>query len=107
MPSPAWENLDDFLDPGDFAVKAVITLHGGASRQVSVIYDDPYMNTQLGEYDADATDPRILGKESELRDVLKGDHIQVIGREFYAIRNAEPDGTGMVTVRMAPADASL
>lgn len=110
MPAPSWENLDDFLaddTAGGFATTAVIHYQGGGFATPAVIFDDPYFNAQLGEYEADASQPRISGKEVELALVRRGDVVDVAGKSYDVLTSAQPDGTGWAMVMLAPQDAAL
>lgn len=100
----AWEDLDDFLDlddDGGFAQSAVVTFNGGGTRTVAVIFDDPYLNAQLGEYEADTSEPRISGKESDLAGIQAGDYVQVAGETFDVVSSPQADGTGWAVVMLA------
>lgn len=104
MPKPSWENLDDFLttdDDGGFAIPAIIRFQDGSRQTVTVIYDDPYFNAQLGEYDADSSQPRITGKEADLAGIRRGDLVQVSDVTYEALTSYQPDGTGMAMVSLA------
>lgn len=110
MPAPAWENLDDFLDldtNGGFAFPAVIKFRDTTSKTVSVIFDDPYFDAQVGEYVADTSSPRITGKEIDLGRIRRGDTITIAGETFIATASAEPDGTGTAVVHMTRQDDKL
>lgn len=110
MPNPSWENLDDFLatdEDGGFATPAIIHFQDGSQRTVQVIYDEPYFNAQLGEYDADSSQPRITGKASDLVKVRRGDVLNIDGKNYEALTSYQPDGTGMAMVSLAVADDSL
>lgn len=110
MRAPSWENLDDFLatdENGGFATPAVLLFSTGQRRTVSVIFDDPYFNAQLGEYDAESSQPRILGKLSDLAHVKRGDAVTVDGKDYDVMTSALPDGTGMATVMLAVQSAAL
>lgn len=110
MPNPSWENLDDFLDldtDGGFAFPAVIQFRDGTSKTVPVIFDDPYFNAQIGEYEADTSSPRITGKEIDLSRVRRGDTIIVAGESYLAKASVEPDGTGTAVVHMTRQDDKL
>lgn len=104
MPSPAWEDLDDFLQDDDFACPAVISLAGGAAIALSGIFDDPYVGAELGEYDHDTTGPRFTCKESLVGAVRRGDTITITfpaGAKTYDIMTgAQPDGTGMAVLEL-------
>lgn len=110
MNAPSWENLDDFLatdTDGGFATPAVLLFAAGQQKTVSVIFDDPYFNAQLGEYDAESSQPRILGKLQDLAHVRRGDVVSVGGKNYDVMTSALPDGTGMATVMLAVESAAL
>lgn len=108
MASPSWENLDDFLatdEDGGFATPAIIHFQDGTQKTVQVIYDEPYFNAQLGEYDVDSSQPRVTGKSSDLVKVRRGDRFQIQGQNYEALTSHQPDGTGMAVVTLAVSDA--
>lgn len=110
MRGPSWENLDDFLeldDNGGFATPAVIRFEGGAVREIAVIFDDPYLNAQLGEYEADTSEPRISGKESDMAGIRRGDVVEVAGEIFDVMGSPQSDGSGWSVVVMARQNAAL
>lgn len=103
---PAWEDLDDFLQADDFASSAVFTLPGGqVLPAVLGIYDDPYLNAQLGEYEVDTTSPRFTGKLSDLARVVRKSIAVVtadgVATTFDVLTDVQPDGTGMAVVKLA------
>lgn len=107
MPSPAWEDLDDFLREDDFAFPAVINLQGGGQVSLSVIFDDPSVETRLGgdAYMKDDVRPTALCKEALVGAVRRGDTITVTfpdgARTLDILAGAHPDGTGMATLELA------
>lgn len=103
MPAPAWEDLDAFLDPADFAVGASIETHAGATRVVYGIFDDPYLNAQLGEYDMDTSRPRFLAKEADLAGVQRGDAVTIAGKSYDVLAGAKSTGDGMASLELAEA----
>lgn len=110
MRGVVWENLDDFLEPdstGGFAQPAVIEFQAGGTRTINVIFDDPYLNAQLGEYEADTSQPRISGKEVDLAGVLRGDVVTVADETFDVMTSPQPDGTGLAMLVLARQDAAL
>lgn len=106
MRGPSWENLDDFLatdDDGGFAQPAVIQFQAGGTRTIKVIFDDPYLNAQLGEYEADTSEPRISGKEVDMVGISHGDYVTVAGETFDVLSSPQADGTGWALVKLARA----
>ncbi|AWM87370.1 hypothetical protein [Microvirga sp. 17 mud 1-3] len=113
MSAPSWENLDDFLQDetaGGFAVPAVITLQGAGTRTVWGIFDDPYLNADLGEYEADTSAPRFTCKEADVDGVGRGDYWQrldaitrqPVGPVYSIMTDPQSDGAGMAILRMEP-----
>jgi len=95
------ENLDEFLDEKEgFAVKAVLHFVSGKRKSIKAIFDAPYLNAQLGEYDMETREPRLTCKESDVRSLKRGDAVTVelVGYDVLAV---EPDGTGIAIVRLA------
>lgn len=113
MPAPLWEDLDVFLDTDDFALFGTVTLQGGAVRTFAGIFDDPYLNAELGEYDMDNMKPRFLCKEVDVADVSRGDAITVFQKDrrgvvvwsknFDILTSAQPTGDGMALLALSPA----
>ncbi|MFY0309637.1 head-tail joining protein [Leisingera sp. D0M16] len=101
MPAPSWENADAFLQLDDFAIEATVTPQGGVSRTIRGIFDDPYLNAQLGEYEADASDPRLTCKETDVADLAEQDQVQIGAKNYYLLTAPQPDGTGFAVLRMA------
>jgi len=102
MLSPDWENLDEFLglDTQDgFAKKAILALASTeATRNLVGIFDEPYLDAQLGEYRADESAPRFLCKHIDVIDVARGDRLSIEGVVYDVMSAAQPDGTGMATL---------
>lgn len=110
MRGPSWENLDDFLqtdDNGGFATPAVITFRNGSTRTINVHFDDPYLNAALGEYEADTSEPRCSGKETDMVGIVKGCTCLVTGELFDIMTSPQPDGTGWALFTMARQNAQL
>lgn len=110
MRGPSWENLDDFLqtdDDGGFANTAVIHFQTGGSRTVKAIFDDPYLDADIGEYVADTSQPRLNGKEVDFAGVTRGDTVTVTGETFDILTSPQADGTGWAIITMARQNAAL
>ena len=98
---PAWEDLDAFLNVDEFAVAATVHFQDGGSQVVRGIFDDPYLNAELGEYDMDSSRPRLTCKLSDVLAVRRGDTVQIDGKTYDVLTGAQPDGTGMAMLDLA------
>mgnify|MGYP002756191401 CR=1 FL=1 len=65
------------------------------------IFDDPYLNAELGEYELDSTRPRLTCRWDDVRDVTRGDVVEIDGTAYDVVTNAQPDGTGMGLLALA------
>lgn len=101
MVSPAWDDLDAFLQVDDFALEAMVTPRGGVSRQIRGVFDEPYFNAQLGEYEVDATQPRLTCKAADVADLAEQDQVQIGGKTYYLLTAPQDDGTGFAVLLMA------
>lgn len=104
MRGPSWENLDDFLQldqNGGFATPVVLHFQHGGTRSISVLFDDPYLNAELGEYEMDTSQPRISGKEIDLSGLQRGDFVVMDGESFDVLSGPEGDGQGWAMVKLA------
>ena len=112
---PDWEDLSVFIDPGAFGVAArsFYRSHPTAGEgTVSVIFDQAWLNPELGEYEAETYAPRLSGRAVDLAFVERGDAVviggEIVGGElvggerFDVLTSAQPDGTGWATVTLAP-----
>lgn len=101
MPKPAWEDLDAFLDPGDFATACVVHFQAGGTRPVTGLFDDPYLDAQVGEFVMDSSQPRLLAKASDLTGIKRGDWIVVPGEGTFDIMTSpQGDGNGMSMLKL-------
>lgn len=100
MSNPAWDNLNEFIDTDDFAVSATI-VQGGVTRLVKCIFDDPYLDAQVGEYHLDSSEPRITAKESDLVGIRRGAVCTVAGKTWAVLDAPKQDGTGMAVLKLS------
>ena len=98
---PAWEQLDEFLDVDEFAVEAALGLQAGGTRMISGIFDDPYLDAELGEYALDTSRPRLTCKSSDVGDARRGDTVTIEGKIYDVLTGPQHDGTGMATLDLA------
>lgn len=103
MPKVAWENLDDFLSTDDFAFTATFVLKSGEIREINGIYDDPYMDADLGEYAADLSEPRFTCKMVDAVGLRRGDTCTIAGEDgqFDVMSDPQGDGTGLAVIRLS------
>lgn len=99
---PDWEDLGAFFDEGDFAVPADLYRDGVLLRTVSGIYDGPNLNAQIGAYDLDTIEPRLTCAWYQVQDIERGDVVRIDGVNFDVLTSAQPDGTGLGILSLAP-----
>lgn len=105
MTTPAWDDLDAFVDTDDFAVSATVTLRAGGTKPVNGIYEGPYMNAQLADTERDTTASTFTAKASALVGIGRGDTIAVPGEgTFSVLTNPQPTGDGFAVLELAPDD---
>ena len=101
MPTLGWEDRDAFLSLDEFGITATVTPQdGGPSRSIVGIFDDAFLNAQLGEYDLDTTQPRFLCKSEDVDGILRGDIAIIDGETFDVLTSPQVDGTGFATLVM-------
>lgn len=101
MPTLAWEDLGAFLNADEFATTVTLRSQDGTERQITAIFDDPYLNAELGEYELDTNRPRLTCKESDVLGVTRGDVVEIDGKTYDVLTGPQPDGTGMAMLEMA------
>ena len=89
------EDLDAFLDTGDFAEAATI----GAATVNGILFDG---YGQALEY-ASGSKPSFLCKVADLPTITLGTTTAVIGGTTYTIVENQPDGHGLTTLIMETA----
>ena len=101
MLQPGWEDLGAYLNTDEFAVTAVLHPQDDEPRSIVGIFDEPFMDAELGEYRMDQIAPRFLCRADQVADVQRGDVLEVQGRMLDILAAPQADGTGMATLRMA------
>lgn len=98
--NPAWEDLDQFFNVDDFAVMVTFTDANGPRKPVPGVFDEPYFNKQLGEYEQDGGDPRLTLKESDTLGLKKNQLCNIAGTsvQYALLHDPRPDGQGTATV---------
>lgn len=104
MTGPAWDDVEQFVNLDDFAVTVTLRLQDGVVRTFPGIFDEPYLNAQLGEYEVDTSRPRVTCKAEYVVGVTRLDRVDVVGRKFDVLTSPHFDGTGLAILELAPAD---
>ncbi len=105
---PSWENLDVFLQTdslGGFAITAILQFEDGSEdKSIAGIFDEPYLNAQLGEYEVDDAQPRFTCKSADVLGVKRGDYLVLAdGQKFFVMSYPQQDGTGMAVLKLEAA----
>ena len=84
----------------DFGVTATYTPSFGAEKSITVIFDNEYLDVDVGGSVAFATQqPKILARDGDISGMKEGDVI-TISNVDYTIRVVMPDGTGMTEIML-------
>ena len=104
MSAIGFEDLNDFLDADEFADVADVLDPEGVPVATGIlgIFDDPYLNAELGEYDMDTSRPRFGCKLADLpAGVARGHQLEINGELFSVLTEPEKDGTGWAQLDLA------
>lgn len=91
-------DLGIFLEADDFGVSATYQKTGFADVTIEVIFDSEYFQSEYG-VGVETETPFALAKENDLTNVAHGDGL-IISSVTYKIRGIEPDGTGLVKLKL-------
>ena len=102
---PFVEPTDVFFNTGplSFSVPVTLKLPGG-DVVIQAIFDDPWLDTQVGEVVQDTRQPMLTAKLSDLAGVERGLLVVVtVGGQprNYSVLELRPDGTGIAYVPLA------
>lgn len=104
---PSWENLDVFLQldtVGGFGSTATVQFADASERSINGIFDEPYLNAQLGEYEVDDAQPRFTCKAADVVGVKRGDYLLFAnGQKYFVMSYPQQDGTGMAVLKLETA----
>ncbi|QKN87905.1 head-to-tail attachment protein [Acinetobacter phage vB_AbaP_Alexa] len=101
MPKPSWENLDVFFQTdtvGGFGDVATFELADGSVRQITGIFDNPYLNAQTGEYEIDDMQPRFTCPETAAKGIKQYDYMVLDGKRYNVMGYPKSDGVGVVII---------
>lgn len=84
----------------DFGVTCAYTPSGGAASNITVIFDNEYIDVDTGGSVAFAMQqPKVLCRSADVSGIAEGDQM-VISGTTYIVRVVMPDGTGMTEVML-------
>lgn len=90
-----------FFNVDEFGVSVVYTPAGGAPMDpIPGIFDAEHQLAALGGMDVASVSPQIMVREADLPENHGDGDTIAIGAVTYAVRFPEPDGTGMVTLKL-------
>jgi hypothetical protein len=107
---PFVEPTDVFFNTGPLSFSVPVTLRfsqaqtPGPDRSIQAIFDDPWLDTQVGEVVQDTRQPMLTAKLSDLANVERGLLVAVtVGGQVrnYSVLEVRPDGTGIAYVPLA------
>lgn len=102
MPVESAADRAVFTSPNDFGDVGTYASVGG-SKDISGIFDDPSTSTSFNEAVTVDSRPTFFCAESDLpadADAEAEDQIDVAGRGNFSVTSIEPDGQGMVVLRL-------
>lgn len=90
------EDLSPFFDPADLGTAAVFTHVGGSATAVNGIFDEPSHDAFSAIQDQQ---PSFLCAATSVPLAARNDTL-VIGARTFKIQVVEPDGTGLVRLKL-------
>lgn len=92
------EDLAEFFSTKDFAISAVYIKTGSPNKDVNIIFDNEYFESGYGA-GVEGSAPFALARSSDFPEVLQNDRLE-IAAVTYRIRGVEPDGIGLVRLKL-------
>ncbi|WP_420406913.1 head-tail joining protein [Hoeflea sp.] len=100
MPAESAADRLGFLDADEFGVAASYVKDSGPAIEVAGIFDAEHQMLGIGDGDIASVGPEFTCREADLpAGYGDGDEITVNGVSYF-VRHSEPDGTGMVKLRL-------
>jgi hypothetical protein len=81
----------------DFGITATVTPSGGSASDITVIFDNEYIDVDIGEAGVQSTQPKFICKTTDVSSLTEGD-TAVINSITYYIQIIQQDGTGFSEV---------
>lgn len=105
MPIESAADRAVFTSPDEFGDVGTYVSAGG-SKDITGIFDDPSTSTQLNEAVTVDSRPTFMCAENDLPDDADADAengFSVMGGGSFVVTSIEPDGQGMVVLRLGAA----
>ena len=68
-------------------------------REIWAVFEKDFIEA-LSEPGLGSSSPQLIGRTTDLKDVVRDSVVQRDNGETYRARELEPDGTGMTTLRL-------
>jgi len=92
--------LDIFL--ADFAEdEDLVFAWSGGTKNCRGIFDNGFVDAQIGEISLTTTQPRLTCKASDVVGVVPREATVTLRGENYSVTDIQPDGTGFAVVTLA------
>ncbi len=106
MPTPDFENLADFFNTDEFAVKAILHSNG-QTREIIGVFDLTPVDANIGASNFDGLPAKFIVQSQDVSGVERGDQL-TIGDEAYSIRTSpKHDGTGSAILELLPGNGRV
>jgi len=94
------EDLSVFFSD-DFAQEITAITQSGESFVFKGIFDDAFFNPEIGEMDAETTQPRIQTSRENTRRLNRGDSVSINGANYRVIESQPEAGENTATIILA------
>lgn len=91
-------DLATFLESDDFGLVAVYRKTGQPAKDIDVIFDNEFMQSEYG-IGVETLTPYALAKENDIPDIAHADKLEISGTT-YLVRGIESDGVGLVKIKL-------
>lgn len=100
---PFTENISAFFQTSDFAYAATWTpAAGGGPYVVNVIFDNAYIESQIGDANVAGRQPMCMASDTDLAQgsgIKRNDSLAINGTT-YKVAEIHPDGTGVTALML-------
>lgn len=94
------DDLDVFIDDFSEDAAIVFTWEGG-SKTCKGIFDNGFVDAQIGEISLATTQPRLTCKAADVVGIVPREATTSVRGQNYSVVEVQPDGTGFAVVTLA------